>query len=220
MIHPLSRKSLGLVTVGLSSLLGLYSPLSLASIDPASLHITEIMSNPAAVSDTVGEWFEIYNSGSASIDLNGVEIVDQGSNSHTIAGLSIAAGEYLVLGRSTDSGSNGGIPVDYQYSNFTLSNSSDAIILQLEGLVLDSLIYDDGALFGAAGNSAELTASGFQLTAVELSTIAGDIGTPGSAGSFTPASPAEVPIPAAGWLFASALSSLWWRKRRLTAAAG
>lgn len=197
------------------SAIALLSPMTHAAINSGDLVITEMMSNPAAVSDTNGEWFEIFNSSSASVDLNGLMIRDEGSNSHTVAADTptwIPAGDYFVFGRNADSTSNGGYHADYGYSNFTLSNSSDAIVLEFEGEVIASLIYS-GTLYGTAGNSVELLAAGFALTPNSFIYGDGDMGTPGSAGSFTPVS--QVPIPAAGWLMASALSGLLLQRKRL-----
>ena len=42
------------------------------------LVITEVMQNPAAVSDSVGEWFELYNASTAPIDLRGMAVADLG----------------------------------------------------------------------------------------------------------------------------------------------
>ena len=72
--------------------------------------------------------------------------------------------------------------VDYQYSNFTLGNSSDAIVLEYLGVVIQTIEYS-GALFSTSGNSAELTKGGFQLTPQDRVFGFGDIGTPGAEGS-------------------------------------
>ncbi len=98
------------------------------------LIITEIMQNPSDVSDAYGEWFEIYNYGSTTVDINGYVIKDNGSDSHTISNggpLNIAAGGFLVLGKNSTTLTNGGVPVDYQYSGITLSNRADEIILYM-----------------------------------------------------------------------------------------
>ncbi len=47
-----------------------------AAIVAGDLVISEVMANPSAVSDTTGEWFEIYNSSGAAIDLNGLILMD------------------------------------------------------------------------------------------------------------------------------------------------
>jgi hypothetical protein len=184
-----------------------------ASLQSGDLLISEVMSNPSAVSDTNGEWFEIFNASASIHDLNGLIISDDGSNSHTInnaSSLFINPGDYLVLGRNDDSLINGGLILDYVYSNFTLSNTTDQIILLYDSIEIARLEYN-GAPFGIAGISAEITAQKSVTTqadyqATEITQYGdGDFGTPGSTGSFELTSEASpVPIPGAVWLFASA----------------
>jgi len=74
------------------------------------------MQDPAAVPDTAGEWFEIYNASRRTLDLNGWTLRDDGSDEHRIVAsgpLLVAPGGYLVLGRESDVTLNGGAPVDY-----------------------------------------------------------------------------------------------------------
>lgn len=190
----------------------------LSAISPGDLVITELMANPASVSDTNGEWFEIYNRSGSALDLSGLTISDTGSNSHQISSsVTIGANSYFVLGRNADSSVNGGYVADYQYSNFTLGNSSDDIILSYAGLVIDSLSYSGGGNFGLAGISTELTALGFLATPAGFSFGDGDIGTPGQAGSdpnLNFSTPSPVPVPAAGWLMGTALAGLALRPGR------
>src|SRR5690606_4207159 len=103
--------------------------------------------------------------------------------------LFIGAGEYLVLGRNGDAASNGGFSAGYAYgSGFSLGNSSDAIVLESEGVEVFRLNYSANTDFGAAGNSVELMTLlavdefSYQLTPGGLSYGDGDIGTPGGPG--------------------------------------
>ena len=115
--------------------------------------ITEIMQNPAAVSDTAGEWFEIYNAANQAVDLNGWTIADAGVDHHRIQTpngepLWLPADSYLVLGRNTDSSSNGGVLIAYRYAGFTLGNTDDEIILlDGAGTEIDRVAYDGGPAF-------------------------------------------------------------------------
>ncbi|RMF05604.1 MAG: lamin tail domain-containing protein [Chloroflexi bacterium] len=79
--------------------------------------INELMINPSAVTDANGEWFELYNATGSTIDINGCVLSNgDGSDNHTIAGsLPIPPDGYLVLGRNTDVGANGGVSVAYDY---------------------------------------------------------------------------------------------------------
>lgn len=216
----LSRRSSLLTASGLlsSSLLSALIPVNAsAAVAPGDLVITELMANPASVSDTYGEWFEVYNRSGAALDLSGLTISDTGSNSHSIStSLIINANSYFVFGRNADTSVNGGYAADYQYSNFTLGNSSDDIILSYAGVVIDSLSYAGDSNFGMAGISTELTSAGFVATPLGLTYGDGDSGTPGMAGSdinLDLSTPSPVPVPAAGWLMGSALAGLVLRPR-------
>lgn len=176
----------------------------------SDLYISEVMANPGAVADTAGEWFELYNPTTEAISLTGITVSDDGSNSFTIGTASITSGQYFVLARNGDTASNGGFTADYVYSNFSLNNSTDQIVLSFNATELLRLDYASAG-FAAAGRSMELTGlpmtdANYSLTDSLLSYGLGDIGTPGAAGTFTP--PATVPLPAAAWLFGSGLAGL------------
>jgi hypothetical protein len=114
--------------------------------------INEIMQNPSAVSDSSGEWFEIHNPTASPVDIDGWTIQDNDFDSHVISNggpLIIPAGGFLVLGNNSDSGTNGGVTVDYVYgSSFFLSNGSDELVL-LDGSLaeIDRVEWDNGATF-------------------------------------------------------------------------
>ncbi|MCH7731056.1 MAG: lamin tail domain-containing protein [Candidatus Marinimicrobia bacterium] len=112
--------------------------------------ITEIMQNPAAVYDRYGEWFELYNADSVAIDLCNWTIKDVDNDSSVVECFDyfwIDPGQYLVFGRNSDSSSNGGVHIDYEFS-FTLGNTYDELILiSPDGIVVDSVVWDDGATF-------------------------------------------------------------------------
>jgi hypothetical protein len=210
-----NRKNL----LGMMVLLGGMMPAA-ASASVAHLLITENMANPTAVSDTYGEWIELYNPTLQSVDLDGILLSDDGSNSHVISAggsLLINPGDYFVMARSDDPLNNGGFNADYVYSNFSLGNTSDQIVFSDGSGELLRLDYGSG--FVVAGQSTELlglpmTAAQYGLTDGTHVYGLGDIGTPGAAGAYTPA---PVPLPAAVWLFSSGLAGLVGisRRRRL-----
>ncbi len=200
--------------------LALAASLASGNISAASvsdLFITEIMANPAAVSDSLGEWFELYNPTLETIDLSGFTLSDDGSDSHVISSGSssiINPGEYFVMASNGDTTTNGGFTADYVYSGFTLANTADEIVFSDTNGEWLRLNYTSG--FGIAGQSMELVTlpmfeSSYALTDASLTYGLGDIGTPGSAGSFTPT---PVPAPAAAWLFGSGLIGLLGIGRR------
>jgi hypothetical protein len=198
-----------------------YSLSHATTIQPGDLLVSEVMVNPFSVSDTNGEWFELFNASANSIDINGLTISDDGSNSHQInnnASLLIAPGAYFVLGRNGSIPDNGGYTADYVYSNFTLGNTLDQIVLSDNANEVVRLDYS-GLPFGANGISAELVnqlinpdESSYQSSQNNQYGL-GDIGTPGQRGSFELVSASAVPIPGAAWLFASALFMLSRRLR-------
>jgi parallel beta-helix repeat protein len=153
-------------------------------ISGAGIMITEIMKNPAALPDATGEWFEIYNDGLTTVDINGWEILDTGVDTHIInAGgpLTIGPGEHITLAIS----STPGFVPDYVYSNFILANANDEIILMNGAVTMDSIAYDTGIWPDPNGASMELAdytadnndGSNWQV-AVDVYG-SGDLGTPG-----------------------------------------
>ncbi len=153
--------------------------------------ITEIMVNPEAVSDTNGEWVEIYNSTNRSLLLNGLILKDAGSNKHTLnssSQLVMLPGAYWILAKNADSLTNGGVRVDYAYSSFTLANTEDQIILCLaDESLIDQVVYESGWPV-VSGASMELhpgfstSLANDQVTNWHLAQTvfgAGDLGSPG-----------------------------------------
>ena len=60
------------------------------------LVITEIMNNPSPVSDTTGEWFEVYNITDTAIDINEREVLSTQLESDLLNVTSINSGFYIV----------------------------------------------------------------------------------------------------------------------------
>lgn len=177
-----------------------------ATLRPGDLVVSEFMANPAAVSDTAGEWVEIFNTSTHAIDLGGLSLGDDASDDHQIAtmsDLSIAPGDYLVLGRSAVAGEG----ADYVYDHFRLGNSRDEIVLRNGSEEIWRIDYD-GSL-ALSGRSAELVSLGptgavYAPTPLALGTGTGDVATPGRAGTLA-LSVTAVPLPASLWLLASGL---------------
>ncbi len=178
----------------------------------SDLLISEIMANPSKVSDTTGEWFELYNPTSESIDLSGITLSDDGRNSYTFSAansLLINPNSYFVLARNNDSMENGGFTADYIYRGFTLKNTRDQIVFSDASGELLRLNYASG--FVSAGESMELIDTIMLPENYAASTTAyglGDLGTPGKAGSYQFAAASPVPLPASVWLMASGLLGL------------
>ncbi|MEP4888432.1 MAG: ExeM/NucH family extracellular endonuclease [Aliiglaciecola sp.] len=125
-------------------------PVDTGLVEANALVITEIMQNPSAVSDSYGEWFEVLNTSTQVINLNGWTIRDNDTDSFVVdEDVFIGVGEYAVLGKNADTSVNGGIILAYAFGNsMFLSNSSDEVVLvDPEGNIIDEIAYDDGDTF-------------------------------------------------------------------------
>ncbi len=157
------------------------------------LVINEIIQNPSAVLDEFGEWFELYNPASSDVDINGWTMKDADLDTHVITNggpLLVPAGGYLVLGKSSESLSNGGVTVAYVFpGNFYLGNGSDELILLDSGLTeIDRVEWDNGVTFpDPNGASMSLIDPGLNNNVganwcmASTPYGAGDSGTPGGA---------------------------------------
>jgi uncharacterized protein len=130
---------------------------SIDEIQVGDLIVTEILVHSLGVDDSDGEWFEIANVSATGFDLEGLQIVDGGSDSFVVGiPLALLPGETMVFGADADTATNGGVGVDYEYSGFTLDDESDAIVVSNGRLVVDYAVYtvtDDVAWDEAATRS-------------------------------------------------------------------
>ena len=115
--------------------------------------ISEVMPNPASVSDSYGEWFELYNSGDTTINLSNWLIKSGENEEHIISGdvsLFIDPDQYLVFGKNDNISINGGLVIDYQYSNISFSNNNDELlIINQNGEIVDEVHYTNDWPFGS-----------------------------------------------------------------------
>lgn len=128
--------------------------------------ITEIMQNPNTISDENGEYFEIYNTTNAAIDLNGWAVTDLTNSSENFiinATLIVPPNGYAVLVRNGNPSQNGGIIGDFDYpDNYDLDNGADEISIACNGAIIDRVLYDGGPDFpNPDGASMELSLSAF-----------------------------------------------------------
>ena len=113
--------------------------------------VTEIMKDASpAVGDDKGEWVELHNPTATSYELKGVTLRDDDTDVITLTPFSgtllIEPGDYVLLGRSADLG--GGLSPDYVYGDgFQLANSADEVVLEVDGVVIDAVAYDNGETF-------------------------------------------------------------------------
>ena len=119
-----------------------------AQADRGPLMINEIVNKDASDGD---DWFELYNSGSETIELADYTVVDDGDEQVPAAlpDVSLAPGEYLVVYATEVD------PGEY-YVPFKLG-SNDSLTLELDGTTVDYLAWDDsdapqGYSYGAFPN--------------------------------------------------------------------
>ena len=125
------------------------------------LVINEIMQNPSAVSDGLGEWIEMTNISESPINIDGLVLKDSDSDYHLINSdedLIIMPNQFLVLGINNDPITNGGVQIDYMYENFFLNNSWDEVIVaHPSGEIIDEVYFDNGVTFpDPSGSSMQL----------------------------------------------------------------
>jgi hypothetical protein len=154
------------------------------------LVINEVMANPANFitnPDTSAEWFEVYNAGSRKVHMQGLVIADSAPSGrqpyHLISSaLDIAPGAYVVLGRRTNTTTNGGVPVDYAYGTaLALANSLDAVkiarVFGTDTLTIDRTQYSNAAVSAADGISRELKNPALDNSNMDGSNWAGALAT-------------------------------------------
>ncbi|MDQ6717680.1 MAG: Ig-like domain-containing protein [Gemmatimonadota bacterium] len=110
----------------------------------AKLVINELMPDPTLVTDANGEWFEVANIGGTAINIQNY-IIASGNDTNTpiTASVNVPAGGYVVLGRVSATGTNGGVTEAYAYGTaITLANTSDWLALRnASGVTQDSVSY-------------------------------------------------------------------------------
>lgn len=165
------------------------APLEEGAIGYGELLITEIMFDPSSLSDTDGEWIEIYNNSDHPVNLQNLVLERDDTNSHTIADdIELAPGEYFVLARKDTAAD---IPNMYVYgSAISLPNTGAVLSLYNadSGPLIFSVDYGEAGFPSGSGTSISLNPE--MLNAVEAVSgtswctsysiyNTGDLGTPG-----------------------------------------
>jgi len=115
--------------------------------EPGDLVITEVMADPVAVADNLGEWFEIE--ATRDVDLAGLELGNEGNGRTVVGGescLALAAGQRALFGHSADTAQNGGLPPVVATFSFGLGNagtaaSPRALVLKSGEVEIDRMTY-------------------------------------------------------------------------------
>lgn len=98
-----------------------------------NLVISEIMAN-AKGPDSSCEWFELTNLTKNTLNLGGMQLRDEGNNAAVFPeGVQIGPYDVMVVGRTTDSDLNCGVPVDIAAeSGFSLQNPEPVLTAETE----------------------------------------------------------------------------------------
>jgi hypothetical protein len=164
---------------------------TVADLVAGDLVITEILQNPGVVADAGAEWFEVLNTSALTVDLQGLELVTDGTVVVNTS-LVVAPGGYVVFGVSSDPLVNGGAPIDFAYGgSLILGNAADEVSVEYQGLVFDVVAWDDGATFpDPSGASMSLDPGASDAVSNDVGSAwctavdpfgDGDLGTPGAA---------------------------------------
>jgi Lamin Tail Domain len=168
--------------------------------------INEIMINPTKAEDRRGEWFELYNSGNATVNLKRWTFRDDFVDYFRIrSNLFISPGGFLVLGNGNNTRTNGNLTVSYVYSSRRMSFRSrdQLVVFNANGKSVDRVNWAKRGFSKRVGASLALKA--FNLnnnvgTNWCISTTRyglGDFGTPGKVNDCVvrpPTAPAAPPV--------------------------
>ena len=106
------------------------------------LVITEVMADPQAVHDAKGEYLELYNASSATINFAETQVEFNSGLSGTLSSGTVEPGSYFLLCRDTNVQNNGGLAnCDIEFPGGSLHNDSRTITLQANGVNIDSITY-------------------------------------------------------------------------------
>ena len=137
-----------------------------SDLSAADLVITEVMADPAAVTDANGEWFEL--AALAPVDLNDLKILNQANpDMATVAGLkpllvandclSVAPGDFILFARQADPGVNGGLPAVDHVVGTSLTNTNGGLSIAVGDTLVHTVAW---ALMQKPGKSTLLDPDG------------------------------------------------------------
>jgi hypothetical protein len=115
------------------------------------LKISEIMINPSEATNKTTRWFELWNSGSNTVALNGIELIIEGAGKNVYPTLKtnheIPPYGYAVIGNNANQATNGNVKVDVVINNALERWSADGSgnnALALFSFSPDFLVWNSG----------------------------------------------------------------------------
>jgi endonuclease G len=177
-----------------------------AQDETPTLVITELMADPSAVLDEVGEYIEVFNPGASAVDMQGWRLISNGTENHTVASSFVVPPCGVAVLVRNGTAANGGITGGYVYgTNVTLNNNTTdfIVIKRADNSLVDSVSYSVRTAAGAVSTPTYTPSAGIARVlvdpAVDNTNVAGnsnwintpagstygagDRGTPGVAGA-------------------------------------
>ena len=175
-------------------------PTPTLTTQPPLIRFSEVMVDPQAVDDAVGEFIELVNGEDVAVNLSGWRLVDSANRSHTIAeSVAIPANGYLVLTRGGAAALSGYLRSDYQYASLQLANTSGVVMLYAPGGASPVDVFAWGeavgrrVVAGASFERSDLMGNQWGIATAPWSAIHSDRGSPGIAASTQPP-PTPTPV--------------------------
>lgn len=170
------------------------------------LVISEFMTDPTMVADYRGEWFEVYNNTSDTINLKNLQILSGGDTGFTVGTDALVAPSSYALFANRDTPSlNGGLPtpdVVYDY-NICKFGATDSLTLKYNTTTIDTVSFNATSFPIVAGASASVSSldatdnnSGLYWCEATSSYGLGDFGTPKADNDSCPVT--FIPVTSAG----------------------
>jgi len=120
-------------------------------VEPGDLILSELMVDPSVVDDTQGEWFELYNTASYPVEIQGYTLRDDDYDSWVISeSMVVPPHDYFLVCANTDPATNGGVRgcdawflrAELPPPGMALGNNGDEVILERpDGTEIDRLVY-------------------------------------------------------------------------------
>ncbi|HYO97582.1 MAG TPA: lamin tail domain-containing protein [Polyangiaceae bacterium] len=156
-----------------------------SGVEEGDLIVSELMADPAAVSNAAGEWFELY--AHRDVDLNGLTLRSGSSKTSLSAPscLQLRAGTYALLARSDQPNTNGGLGGVTAEVNLALANGASFLSIESGSSMVDEVSWTSTRKGVALQLSSEaLLASPTERQSsfcwATQSTDSGDLGSPGA----------------------------------------
>jgi hypothetical protein len=157
------------------------------------LVIDEVMTDPEAVDEQHGQWFEIFNASLYTVNLEGLLVRVDGESYHLTTAFEVGSGAYAVIATEDDASLNGGVQVDVEWPlgpTYQLSITDGDLSIENATVVLDAISWrSDNGFPAISGASMSLDPThqnaldnddGTNWCAATVTFGDGDHGTPGT----------------------------------------